>query len=453
MSNVKHGIVTVRGLLEMSLNIPEYQRPYKWKPKHVRQLMEDVLLQSKEKNETYRLGTLVLHRNTPKKEEGGVETLNIVDGQQRTLTLALLFMAIAENKKRFETTLKDAGFDFEDSKLASFKEKTFTGNKTHAHVYQNYQEIARCLEAWDAETVRFLLDRCELVCVELQDLSEAFQFFDSQNARGKDMYPHDLLKAYHLRAMLDRSAAAQEDAVRQWENMDAEALGALFEDYLFRIRNWRKGRHARYFTKEDIGIFKGVNVDDRAPYPYRRAAVLVHHTVMEYNRHYLRGIDRGKLNYPYQLDQVILNGRHFFDWVAHYQALLQSTTSLEQLPKGKVRALFSYLKNYNRRHLTGDQYVRMMYVCSLLYYGDRFGDEQLDAVGTHLFRWAFQLRLIRERVQMASIDNYAIDSGMFTQLGEALTPGEILDLPVSAKLKADWETIQNGDYIKDLFQP
>ena len=40
-----------------------------------------------------------------------------------------------------------------------------------------------------------------MVEVVLQDISEAFQFFDSQNARGKDLEPHDLLKAYHLGAL------------------------------------------------------------------------------------------------------------------------------------------------------------------------------------------------------------------------------------------------------------
>lgn len=38
-------------------------------------------------------------------------------------------------------------------------------------------------------------------CCNYKDISEAFQFFDSQNARGKALYPHDLLKAYHLREM------------------------------------------------------------------------------------------------------------------------------------------------------------------------------------------------------------------------------------------------------------
>ena len=49
----------------------------------------------------------------------------------------------------------------------------------------------------------FIEKRCELIIVITDDISTAFQFFDSQNARGKALYPHDLLKAYHLREMAD----------------------------------------------------------------------------------------------------------------------------------------------------------------------------------------------------------------------------------------------------------
>lgn len=33
---------TIAQLLEQKLTIPEYQRPYKWQPKHVNQLIDDI---------------------------------------------------------------------------------------------------------------------------------------------------------------------------------------------------------------------------------------------------------------------------------------------------------------------------------------------------------------------------------------------------------------------------
>jgi Protein of unknown function DUF262 len=446
---LEHDIITVRDLLGKSLTIPPYQRPYKWQRKHVRQLMEDVLAHGSEKNETYRFGTLVLHKKTIEKDRE--EGLDIVDGQQRMITLVLIVMAIHEDK-RLNAELDNLYFAYKDSTLAGLRSLEFRHKITHQNVYHNYQEIKRCLETWDHHTLKFLLDQCELVWVELGELSEAFQFFDSQNSRGKDLFPHDLLKAFHLRALPDRSPTAQEEAVRKWEKLEPQDLGSLFEDYLFRIRNWSKGRSARYFTKDDVGIFKGVNVDGMETYPYRKSAVIVNHAVNDYNSHEHRKLDGQQMAYPYQLDQVILNGKHFFEWVAHYEALRRDTKSKSEVPSKKLGVLLQYLDNYHRRYQTGDQYVRMMFDCSLIYFRDRFGDRDLDAVSVRLFLWAYWLRLERSRVQMASIDNHAIDSKMFIRLGDALTSMEIMDTRVKAWFKENWERIKPGDSIGDLIE-
>jgi uncharacterized protein with ParB-like and HNH nuclease domain len=45
---LKHGIVSVKELLSLEkIQIPEYQRPYKWTIKNVNQLIDDILLHKK----------------------------------------------------------------------------------------------------------------------------------------------------------------------------------------------------------------------------------------------------------------------------------------------------------------------------------------------------------------------------------------------------------------------
>ena len=63
-----------------NLSIPDYQRPYKWQEKNIKQLIDDIII-NKEIND-YRLGTIVLHTEN--------QNLNIVDGQQRMLTFTLI---------------------------------------------------------------------------------------------------------------------------------------------------------------------------------------------------------------------------------------------------------------------------------------------------------------------------------------------------------------------------
>ncbi|WP_232583451.1 GmrSD restriction endonuclease domain-containing protein [Photobacterium carnosum] len=51
---------TIAQLLGESLMIPEYQRPYKWQPKHVNQLIDDIF--NHRTKPCYRLGTVALHK-------------------------------------------------------------------------------------------------------------------------------------------------------------------------------------------------------------------------------------------------------------------------------------------------------------------------------------------------------------------------------------------------------
>lgn len=74
-----------------------------------------------------------------------------------------------------------------------------------------------------------LLNKCQVAVFILDDISEAFQFFDSQNARGRDLEPHDLLKAYHLREFSVQEEHLQAGAVAHWESLASNDLATLFQ--------------------------------------------------------------------------------------------------------------------------------------------------------------------------------------------------------------------------------
>lgn len=69
------------------LTIPEYQRPYKWTARNAIQLLDDIIEAKNDNKEMYRVGTLILHKD----KDGNY---NIVDGQQRTITFALLLFSL-----------------------------------------------------------------------------------------------------------------------------------------------------------------------------------------------------------------------------------------------------------------------------------------------------------------------------------------------------------------------
>ena len=80
-------IVSVNALLGNDLLvIPSYQRPYKWTGKNITTLIQDIQQSIKDQKSypgfRYRIGTVILHKNE--------NELEVVDGQQRILSLLLL---------------------------------------------------------------------------------------------------------------------------------------------------------------------------------------------------------------------------------------------------------------------------------------------------------------------------------------------------------------------------
>jgi len=69
------------------------------------QLIDDIIFHNDKS--AYRLGTLVIHI-----ENGENEILNIVDGQQRTLTLTLIAYAIIQNFLMFYTNNTQPNFAY-----------------------------------------------------------------------------------------------------------------------------------------------------------------------------------------------------------------------------------------------------------------------------------------------------------------------------------------------------
>lgn len=79
-------IHSVDDCLQMSLCIPAYQRPYKWSIQSINEMLRDIHAAiEKSKGYSgfkYRMGTIILHQNN--------DILDIVDGQQRIVSLSLI---------------------------------------------------------------------------------------------------------------------------------------------------------------------------------------------------------------------------------------------------------------------------------------------------------------------------------------------------------------------------
>ena len=301
------------------LSIPEYQRPYKWTARNSIQLLDDIIEEKNNNKEVYRVGTLILHKD---KDQNGQDRYNIVDGQQRTITFSLLLYALYELEKpkdrREVKFLKQQVFDNPYSRhnipnnLNAFKRRTYKNPNEEGSI-DFIREMKRLRD--------FIEKRCELIVVITDDVSEAFQFFDSQNARGKALYPHDLLKAYHLREMADIDEVITEKIVKEWEKIPQHELATFFGDYLYRVKEWMNGNWAYKLNEHNIYKFKGITKMLRSPYAqfYKSAfsyAELVNTSAMPFVSG-TRDVNAFQLNTP------IIAGKPFFEYTKHYYNILK----------------------------------------------------------------------------------------------------------------------------------
>lgn len=395
------GISSVGELEYDKLLIPPYQRPYKWNVKDVNLLINDILTFADKGSNEYRLGTIVLHED----DRGN---LNIVDGQQRSITLILL---LNELRKEHSEVVGDIQID------SFLKKPQFHETTSKAHIKENTNAIRLRLPEFTKEHVRFLLNKCKLVKVTLYDISEAFQFFDSQNARGKELEPHDLLKAYHLREIPLMTKTDRKN-IHDWESLDTSRLSNLFL-LLFRIKRWINGYEGKEFTSKRVHVFKGPK-NSKHILPYQRIYAMAECYAELYNSDISRRIDRQHMEFPHQIDQVTINGTLFFDMIRYYSNLEKEA---KQFLKKEFKEISEVIHKYNR---TGDRYTRTLFNAAIVFYYDKFADDGFKTAVPKILAWAYSKRLTYKMIQLSTVDNQARDTdSFFKMLHRATSPSDV----------------------------
>lgn len=412
----------------MKLDIPNYQRPYKWNIQNIDDLLSDITNAISDadrygSNFKYRIGTIILHKTKN-------ETYDIVDGQQRIISIVLL-------KKYVEPEL-----------VCSILEKNFDNKITQYNIQRNYEFIREYFSLKsDASKTKFATafqEILEVVVICVDKISEAFQLFDSQNTRGKALEPHDLLKAYHLREM-KKYPYEMKHAVTMWEDKDTKQIGELFDLYLFPILNWSRGIKSKPFKTKEIDSYKGIS--EESTYSYARRAS----RAMPY----------------FQITEPFIAGYDFFKMVEHYIYLLQDIKSeICNNPSFKeIKKVICNDKNIEKTeemnkvnfNSAGFRYTKNLFYCALLCYYDKFHNFDEMAV-KKLFLWAFMIRVDMKSLGFGSINKYAIGDeenskytnkiAMFSKISFARMHNEISRLQIKVRKESDPDNKEWYDLLK-----
>lgn len=365
-------IISVSECLQLNFSIPEYQRPYKWSVQSIDDMLWDINNSVQQSfsysNYKYRIGTIILHKTD--------DVLNVVDGQQRLISLTLIS--------------KYLDHDYDNAILRN----TFYDKITQKHIHDNYIHIKEWFSLRDKDIKesfkKAFLDILELVVIQVGRESEAFQLFDSQNTRGRALDPHDLLKAFHLREM-QNDKYEMEYAVTKWEAKDVHKIRELFSAYLFPIWNWSRGTKTWKFTDHDIDTYKGI--PSNSTYTYARRA--------------------GKASPYFQLTEPFIAGSDFFDLVDHYLRTLENIK--HELATNPVFELLRPFCLPQKHSSVGLTHVRNLFFAVVFYYYDKFHNMNELSI-KKLFMWSFMLRMDLSNLGADSVNKYAIGewSGNYT---------------------------------------
>ena len=214
--------IGIKNLFDCNLTIPDYQRIYCWDSKRITDLWNN-LLEMPESN--YHLGTIILHHNGDK--------YDIIDGQQRLVTLTLILQALEYDDHR--PLLK-----------AKYESSEACANVANSKYVIN-QLKTQC------DDVEKLKDRItknlifSVLVLKTSNLDLAYTFFSNQNSRGVALSDYDILKAHHLRYLVVPEQA--EHLAQKWDTLSQEKekentthLERTLGQHLFRLRKWMRKR-------------------------------------------------------------------------------------------------------------------------------------------------------------------------------------------------------------------
>ncbi|WP_196795927.1 DUF262 domain-containing protein [Komagataeibacter europaeus] len=371
-------------------HLPAYQRPYCWGEKQVRQLIGDLQQYSKTKSRiAFYLGSIVLHRH---KNENGQWVLDIIDGQQRLTTMAILCMLL--NRKGGTYPLPTL---------------QYRAPASHEQIRHNFALLEQLLP----KKLDLDLAKINITVIITQSEDEAWRFFQTLNTGGVRLSGVDIIKAYHLRAI---APPLQPDHyARLWES-----TGGSLDPTVQRLlcgRFWTH-LHTRSFNRRnprnDIIAEFAERTQPAAQDNAYRLAICTHGS--EGNTSFTLS-DQG-----YALRQPLNGGVNTIHYLIYFSALYKSLF-LEDSPDEDVgHKLYKEIV----QHSAQSHYLRELYETALLLYASRFGTGNLPAARLWLFRMIFSLRMIKNRVTEAGVRNFCMEWNILDHIAFSFNHAELM---------------------------
>jgi uncharacterized protein with ParB-like and HNH nuclease domain len=251
---------------DYAFTIPNYQRPYAWTTEEASELFDDLLTAMENGKRPikdlnpYFLGSVVLI-----KEENDPDA-QIVDGQQRLVTLTILLSAvrslvgkkqaldiskriyekgdsILDTPNRYRLMIRQRDQDFfqkyiqdedgidELDDLDEHLPESCKNIRENALLF--ISKLKKLKDEHRLTLAKYITRQCYLVIVSTPDLDSAFRIFSVLNDRGLDLSLTDILKAEIIGKI---GKASEEDYTQKWEELEEQLGRDPFSDLFAHIR-------------------------------------------------------------------------------------------------------------------------------------------------------------------------------------------------------------------------
>ncbi len=259
-------------------NVPVYQRPYSWDEDNVEILLNDIYetYNSCDKNDGYYIGNLLLHDRNEK--INGIATIyEVIDGQQRITTIALILLALysiitlrngqdddvfrdlkkylwkkitkrqpekeyktvnlnSTDKKCFED-LFDYSFDH-PNQIYEYAKKYNPTSPSEKTIISNFIRIHEIISSQIASTnaddilnyAKYIIENARFIAIECHcNVNKVFSMFESINSKGKKLEDIDLIKTYIFSKLDEQS---YDEYLNKWGQLIIKTENNLY-DYFY----------------------------------------------------------------------------------------------------------------------------------------------------------------------------------------------------------------------------
>jgi uncharacterized protein with ParB-like and HNH nuclease domain len=401
----KNSIVSSNGIsIHGELSIPEYQRPYRWTEVQVLRLLQDFKdYQTDERNKPvsegcpFYLGSIILHQQGSK--------LNIIDGQQRLTTMALIAYLTEE--------FKDLALRYK----APESQQQIKHNL--AWLFSKKTQLA---------DIDFSTIHITLVVTNSED--EAYRFFETQNTGGVRLKGPDIIKAHHLNVIDKNIPTKTRHYAALWESLND--INPII-DLLLRGRYW-----------EHLNLKKDLKDLSRKTMPLHKQKRLIVDAVVEefsptttgddiaFGRVTRTYVENGGelLSQPqigYDLRQPLNSGANTIRYIEYFQELRKKYL----LQNHADESLTEFDKFYHELvcELSGCDYLKHLFDASLLLYISQFGQQFLDVAAKRLFRVVYSRRVSNQvAVKEKSVPAFLKETPVLDWIAMSYTPQQCFNL-------------------------